>query len=193
NWLLRPEEAAEKDKIELLYQKLSTQSGRMAQAAEAVLGKEATLTQNVSNLNQNINFMNQLNETFTYVQIPLKLDGQNANGDLYVYTNKKSLAQKEGSVSAFLHLDMDHLGPVDCYVTMEEAKVSTNFKVADDETLDLIEEHLDLLNERLAAKGFTLHPSVAKLDEKTSVLEEMQRELGGNNVPISMTGFDARA
>ena len=45
------------------------------------------------------------------------------DGELYVYTNKKNLADNDGNVSAFLHLDMDHLGPVDVYVAMQQQKV----------------------------------------------------------------------
>ena len=115
----------------------------MADMTSSVLGKDSSLYQNVNRLSQNIDFMNQLNQTFTYIQVPLKLSGQNANGDLYVYTNKKNLAKKNGSVSAFLHLDMDHLGSVDVYVAMENQRVSTNFKVRDDSILDLIEANID--------------------------------------------------
>jgi hypothetical protein len=193
NWLMEPKEVAGKDKVEAFYEQLKSQTGKLADLAESVLGKDATLTQNVDRLSNQIDFLNQLNQTFTYVQIPLKMSGQDANGDLYVYTNKKSLSSKNGSVSAFLHLDMDHLGSVDVYVTMEKQRVSTNFKVQDDATLDLIESNIDLLNERLQKRGYQLHTTVAKQDEETTVLEEMQKQMGQNSMPIAQFSFDARA
>ena len=109
NWLMRPEDVADKEKIEEFYEQLKSQTGKLSDMTSAALGKDSALSQNVNRLSQNIDFMNQLNQTFTYVQVPLKMSNQNANGDLYVYTNKKNLAAKNGSVSAFLHLDMDHL------------------------------------------------------------------------------------
>lgn len=151
------------------------------------------MTQKAGQLSGNIDFINQLNQTFTYIQIPLKMSGQNANGDLYVYSNKKSLAAKDGTVSAYLHLDMDHLGSVDCYVTMRDDHVTTNFKVRDDEVLDLIEQNIGWLDERLQKRGYHLQSTVSVSDEETSVIQEMEKQLGVGSVPISKVSFDARA
>ncbi|MDD6658411.1 MAG: flagellar hook-length control protein FliK [Lachnospiraceae bacterium] len=192
-WLLKPEEVANKDRMESFYEQLRLQTSKLAQLAETVLGKDASLTQKTNQLSQNIDFMNQLNQTFAYVQIPLKMSGGNANGDLYVYTNKKNLASEDGSVSAYLHLDMEHLGSVDCYVTMQNEKVSTNFKVQDDSILDFLEQNIALLNERLEKRGYTLQATVSVKEEETSVIQEMEKQLGQGSVPISKVSFDARA
>ena len=193
NWLMEPKDVANKEKVEEFYEQLKNQTGKVAETASDVLGKDAPLTQSASQLSQNIDFLNQLNHTFTYVQLPLRLNGQNANGDLYVYTNKKNLADKDGKVSAFLHLDMDNLGSVDVYVAMEQQRVSTNFMVADDSILDLIEQNIDLLNERLEKRGYQLTSKVSLIQEETSVLQEMQKELGQSALPLSMYSFDVRA
>lgn len=193
NWLMRPEDVADKEKIEEFYEQLKSQTGKLSDMTSAALGKDSALSQNVNRLSQNIDFMNQLNQTFTYVQVPLKMSNQNANGDLYVYTNKKNLAARNGSVSAFLHLDMDHLGSVDVYVAMEKQRVSTNFKVRDDAVLDLIEANIDLLNERLEKRGYKLHPTVEITEKEVSVVEEMQKQMGQNTMPIAQFSFDARA
>lgn len=192
-WLLKPEEVANKDRMESFYEQLRLQTSKLAQLTETVLGKDASLTQKTNQLSQNIDFMNQLNQTFAYVQIPLKMSGSNANGDLYVYTNKKNLASEDGSVSAYLHLDMEHLGSVDCYVTMQNEKVSTNFKVQDDSILDFLEQNIALLNERLEKRGYTLQATVSVKEEETSVIQEMEKQLGQGSVPISKVSFDARA
>lgn len=192
-WLLKPEEVANKDRMESFYEQLRLQTSKLAQLTDTVLGKDASLTQKTNQLSQNIDFMNQLNQTFAYVQIPLKMSGGNANGDLYVYTNKKNLASEDGSVSAYLHLDMEHLGSVDCYVTMQNEKVSTNFKVQDDSILDFLEQNIALLNERLEKRGYTLQTTVSVKEEETSVIQEMEKQLGQGSVPISKVSFDARA
>jgi len=193
NWLLKPEEFSSKEKVENFYNKLQYQTEKLAEVSKEILGNSANLTQSVTTLSNNVDFMNQLNQMFSYVQIPLKLSNQNANGDLFVYTNKKNLASKDGSVSAYLHLSMDHLGDVDCYVTMKDQRVSTNFKVASDEILDLIELNIDLLNERLEKRGYHLNCNVSINNEETSVIGEMQKQLGVTASPISMTSFDAKA
>lgn len=193
NWLMKPENVGSKEKVEEFYEQLRSQTGKLADMTSSALGKDSGLYQNVNRMSQNIDFMNQLNQTFTYVQVPLKMSSQNANGDLYVYTNKKNLAAKNGSVSAFLHLDMDHLGSVDVYVAMEKQRVSTNFKVRDDSVLDLIEANIDLLNKRLEKRGYKLHPSVEVTEKEVSVVGEMQKQMGQNTMPIAQYSFDARA
>lgn len=51
-------------------------------------------------MSQNVNFLNQMNQMYAYIQLPFKLSESNAHGELYVYSNKRNLAQKEGEVSA---------------------------------------------------------------------------------------------
>jgi hypothetical protein len=67
------------------------------------------MAKEVTNLRQNIDFMNQLNQMYTYIQLPLKMSNKTANGELYVFTNKRSLVKENGAVSALLHLNMENL------------------------------------------------------------------------------------
>ena len=193
-WLLTPEDVGKEHKAEELYEKLNSQLSRFRQTLNQSVGADTSLAKAVSNLSGNIDFMNQMNQMFTYIQLPLKLQSQEANGELYVYTNKKNLAKKDGEVSALLHLDMEHLGSVDVYVSMKDTKVSTQFRLKDDSALDLIAGHIDLLNERLNKRGYTMNASfVKKGEEETgSVMEEILKQ--DKNISIlSGYSFDASA
>ena len=193
-WLLTPEDVGKEHKAEEFYEKLNSQLSRFRQTLNQSVGADTSLAKAVSNLSGNIDFMNQMNQMFTYIQLPLKLQSQEANGELYVYTNKKNLAKKDGEVSALLHLDMEHLGSVDVYVSMKDTKVSTQFRLKDDSALDLIAGHIDLLNERLNKRGYTMNASfVKKGEEETgSVMEEILKQ--DKNISIlSGYSFDARA
>lgn len=193
-WLLTPEDVGKEHKAEELYEKLNSQLSRFSQTLNQSVGADTSLAKVVSNLSGNIDFMNQMNQVFTYIQLPLKLQSQEANGELYAYTNKKNLAKKDGEVSALLHLDMEHLGSVDVYVSMKDTKVSTQFRLKDDSALDLIAGHIDLLNERLNKRGYTMNASfVKKGEEETgSVMEEILKQ--DKNISIlSGYSFDARA
>ncbi|MBO4376926.1 MAG: flagellar hook-length control protein FliK, partial [Lachnospiraceae bacterium] len=172
-WTITPEEVMNKENVEALYQRLRSGLSRLEQSANETAGPTSPITQAVSNLNNNIDFMNQLNQMYTYIQLPLKMQNGEQHGELFVYTNKHSLASKDGSVSAFLHLDMDNLGPVDCYVTMKDSKVNTNFKLKDEETLDFIEAHMHILNDRLEKRGYSLNSKCNLLSEETSGMEEI--------------------
>lgn len=191
-WLLLPEEVGTEKSIDRLYERLNSQMHRLSQVVSQSMGPESSLAQTVANVNSNIDFMNQLNQMFTYVQIPLKMQNREANGELFVYTNKKSLVKKDGTVSALLHLDMEHLGSVDVHVSLTGQKVATKFYLADENALNLIAEHIDLLNQRLESRGYSMTAEFAEGARQTNVMEEMMKQ--DKNISIlSGYSFDARA
>ncbi len=195
-WLIEPKDVADPNKVQELYERIREQSARLNEALQTAGKADVPLAKSVQNIQNNVDFMNQMNHMFAYVQLPLKMIGNNAHGDLYVYTNKKNLAAKDGNVSALLHLDMEHLGPLDVYVTMQQNKVSTNFTLQDESALDLIEQHISLLDERLAKRGYALKAQF-------KVKEEEEEQSGGimntilnhekNISVLSRTSFDMRA
>lgn len=196
-WLIKPEAVARPEKIEQLYEKIREQSARLNEAVQNAGKMDLSVAKSVQNLQNNVDFMNQLNHTFTYIQLPLKMMGNNAHGDLYVYTNKKHLAAKDGNVSALLHLDMEHLGPLDVYVTMQQSKVNTNFTLRDESSLDLIAENIHLLDERLAKRGYDLKAQFqvkedTKQDETNNIMQTILSQ-GKNISVLSRTSFDMRA
>lgn len=195
DWLLKPEDVADKEKVEQLYERIREQTARLEEAFHMAGKADSAGAKSVQNLQNNVDFMNQMNQLFTYVQLPLKMTGNEAHGDLYVYTNKKSLAKKDGNVSALLHLDMEHLGPLDVYVIMQQNinKVSTNFTVQDEETLNLIAKHIHILNERLEARGYSMKANFqVKEDSVTNMMQEILDQNKNISV-LSKTSFDMRA
>ena len=196
DWLIKPEDVADKEKVEQLYARIREQTARMEEAFHMAGKADGAGAKSVQNLQNNVDFMNQMNHLFTYIQLPLKMAGNEAHGDLYVYTNKKSLAKKDGNVSALLHLDMENLGPLDVYVTMQKNlnKVSTNFTVKDEAALNLIAGHIHILNERLEKRGYSMKADfqVRKEDAPTNVMQEILDQNKNISV-LSKTSFDMRA
>ena len=194
-WLIEPKDVADPHKVEQLYERVREQSMRLQEAMQAAGKADVPVARSVQNLQSNVDFMNQLNHMFAYIQLPLKLAGNNAHGDLYVYTNKKNLAAKDGNVSALLHLDMEHLGPLDVYVTMQQNKVNTNFTLHDESALDLIEQHIHLLDERLVKRGYNLKAQFSVKEEEEQENGIMQTILNQqkNISVLSRTSFDMRA
>lgn len=191
--LLEPLEVAEDGKVEKLYEKMNEQIGKLNDILSQSAKQDTSLAKVVTNMNQNIDFMNQLNQTFSYVQIPLKMYHKEASGELFVYTNKKSLAGKDGNVSALLHLDMEHLGSVDVHVTLNKGqKVSTKFYLEDDASLDLISENIDMLNRRLEKRGYSMNAEFINREEQTNVMQEILEQSKNISV-LSGYSFDARA
>lgn len=196
-WMIEPRDVADKKQVEQLYERIREQTARLTQALENAGKGDAPVARSVQNLQSNVDFMNQMNHLYTYVQLPLKMLGNNAHGDLYVYTNKKNLAAKDGQVSALLHLDMEHLGPLDVYVTMKDKQVSTNFTVMDDSVLDLIGENIEILNKRLESRGYSLKAQMhvkedAGEEEESTIMQTLLHQQKNISV-LSRTSFDMRA
>ncbi len=195
SWTLRPEEVSSRENVEKLYRRLDTQLKNLSQALEAGGQTGGGAYKAVTSMAQNVDFLQQLNQMYAYVQLPLRLNGSEAHGDLYVYTNRRNLAGKDGKISALLHLDMKHLGPVDVYVALQNTKVSTKFYVRDENMLDFLADHMDLLTGRLQKRGYDCSFSMTTRGEQTEkdsvggLAPLLEQEKG---IMLSQYAFDVR-
>lgn len=176
-WTLEPAEVSRPGGVEEFYRRIDRQLKSLIQSLEAGGQSGSAAYRAAVNVSQNVDFLNQLNQLYTYVQLPLRLQHSDAHGDLYVYTNKRSFGDSDGKVSALLHLDMERLGPVDIYVILQESKLSTKFYVADEEILDFIEAHMELLTGRLQKRGYDCSCS-------TTVRQTGKEESSGGLEPV---------
>lgn len=195
NWTIRPEELAVPGKVEELYRRLDRQMRGLTGALEDAGQSNSAAFRAATSMSQNVDFLQQINQMYAYVQLPLKLRQGEAHGELYVYTNKKHLAREDGSVSALLHLDMEHLGPVDVYVAMRNNKVNTQFYLRDDEMIDFLGAHMDILTERLNKRGYDCDFAItvkgaAEQETTEGGLDPLLRREKG--IMLSQYAFDVR-
>jgi hypothetical protein len=191
-WTLTPDKLKEEGAVREFYQRLSSQMTELQQTL-AQAGKDGSaLAKSAQSVQSNLEFMNQVNQLYTYVQLPLKLQNQNAHSDLYVYTNKKNLRQKEGALTALLHLDMDHLGATDIFVKLLGTSVQTEFYFQDEVSCRLISQCSDELIKRLEEKGYSCEVKVENRRKKQDFVQDfLERE----NPPgkLQRYSFDVKA
>lgn len=190
-WSLAPEELTEDGKIKEFYQKLMQQSEKLSQLMEQTAAQNQTNSGNaLQNIRENVEFMNQMNQM---VQLPLKLSDSQAQGELYVYTNKRNLAKKDGLLTAILHLDMEHLGNMDINISlnMDTEQVMNKFYLEED-SVALLEEHIEELTERLVKKGYHSQTTFEKRVSEKTVFEQMEEQAGGMSAPLAYQNFDIR-
>lgn len=160
-WMIKPGDLEKNPKkLDGLYDKIEKQITNMEiilKTSGVVNPKAEALADNIRG---NIEFMNQINESYTYVQVPLKMNEKNASGQLYVYTNKKSMSNPDKELSAFLHLDLEHLGGTDVSIKMLHRNVTTNFYLDSDESYALVKQFLPVLEKRLQDKGYNCELNV---------------------------------
>lgn len=192
-WLLQPEELKQEHKVSGLYERLEQQLSQMEEAVRATGSTQNTFLQTASQVHGNLEFMNQMNQIYHYVQLPLKMSGQNANGELYVYANRKNLRDPDAELTAFLHLDMEQLGSTDVSVRMQNRSVRTNFYLEDDVSYDLVEKHLEVLNKRLKSKGYQSSITVTHEKKDISFKENIVKKGKATVGSLHRYSFDVRA
>ncbi|MCM1179613.1 MAG: flagellar hook-length control protein FliK [Clostridium sp.] len=169
NWSMDPKSMKDPKEIDELYEKIAKQSKAFEDTLSAKGGNSGQFQQNSQSMRQNMNFMEQINNQMIYAQMPLKLSNQNANSELYVYADKRKLAQKKDGISVMLHLDMDHLGMTDIKVTLTGSNVNARFYLNDQQSVDLVAENMEQLAEQLKSRGFSLTNEVIKRQPQESI------------------------
>lgn len=132
----------------------------------------------VGNLESNINFINQLNNYSSYVQLPLSIFNRNTTGELYML--KKGSKNKKldpENMTVLISLDTDNLGRVDTLLSVNRKNISTNFRLENSEVFPLLRDSHKLLYNSLLEKGFRL------VDYTYRLMDE----------PISIVNFEAEA
>lgn len=192
-WMIKPQELAKNPEVRQLYERMEDQIERIGHAMKAAGQENTNFIQTAADIKSNVEFMNQINQIYTYVQIPLKMSGQNASGELYVYTNKKNLAQKDGELSAFLHLDMDSLGPTDVSVKLLGHNLETNFYLDSDDAYAIIQKNIPVLEAKLAKKGYNCKTAVINEGKHINFVEDFLKKDQPQTGRLHRYSFDMRA
>lgn len=192
-WELRPQDLTKEHSVRQLYERLDRQMQQLEEVVKAQGNTRSGLEQTVADIRANVNFMDQLNQVYHYVQLPLRMSGQRANGELYVYTNKKALQEADQEITAFLHLDMEHLGSTDVSLRLWQKEITTNFYIEDDLSYAVLCEHLPELEKRLEEKGYTCNLKVTNEPKKIDFVDDFLKKDQPPTGKLRRYSFDMRA
>ncbi len=190
---LNPKQMKDAREIDELYESILKHTKSFEETVTANGGNPKEFQQNFQNMRQNMQFMNELNQQMIYAQMPVKLSNKLANSELFVYADKRKLQQKKDGISVMLHLDMDHLGATDVKVTLTGSNVHARFYLNDQDSVDIITEHMDQLARQLADRGFSLTNEVVKRQPQESINKVVDEIIDENaERSIKRYTFDAR-
>jgi flagellar hook-length control protein FliK len=195
NWTISPKQLKEPGALTETYEKMAKEWETLSHFSQTVLGKDvfSKLSSSASDMTENLNFMKTLNETFPYIQLPIKLQNQNAHADLYVMTRKEALKKNPDNLKVLLHLDMEHLGTLDIRIAKENTAVSLNFFVSEKDTLHLFERNVELLQDAINAQGYACTSELSLKEKEVDIVNDF---LATNKAPIGdmkRYNFDLRA
>lgn len=149
----------------------------------AASNQSAALSNVTSRMSNNMEFLNSMNQFMAAVQVPIKNIGEHGEGELYVYRRNKQKCGEDDTVKAFLHLDMEHLGALDIYVTLKGSSVATNFRVEDESVLDFLEANMEQLTKKLSEDGYNVSVSVSEKEDGADF--DFEKEVIAPALPVN--------
>lgn len=183
-----------KENVKKLYERLDKKTELLMNLLENSGNKDNILYQTTSNMRNNMQFMQDLSQMAAYIQLPVKLNESKAHGDLYVFNRKNGKPVNKDSITAFLHLDLEHLGATDVDVLLEGKTLKTQFSLKDITSVKLVEEHLDELKERLTKRGYSVTLNVLVMPDSSNENAFMNMlENDKPQISIKRYSFDVRA
>ena len=192
-WTIEPEKLTEEHSVRDLYRRMESQLSQLQQVVSKYPKAGETVAAAAKDLSSNISFMNQIQQAYHYVQIPLRFQGQNVNSELFVYRNHKEHRDENEELSAFLHFDMEILGGMDISVKMLHKDVNMNWYLEKEETLQLLSNNLHLLSEKLEQKGYHCDMKLEKDTKKMNFVEDFLKADEGTSGQVHRYSFDVRA
>ncbi len=149
----------------------------------AASNQNAALSNVAARMSNNMEFLNSMNQFMAAVQVPIKNIGEHGEGELYVYRRNKQKCGEDDTVKAFLHLDMEHLGALDIYVTLKGSSVATNFRVEDESVLDFLEANMEQLTKKLSEDGYNVSVSVSEKEDGAGF--DFEKEVIAPALPVN--------
>lgn len=194
-WTLSPDELAKENKVQDLFKRLDKDLQELKELTNNMsnlnLDSSQSTRTSINKLEDNLQFMRDLNELFLYLQLPMRLTKEDAHGDLYVFKRKNHKHSDSEHLNILLHLDMEHLGSMDIHMSMKNRQVNAVFYVEED-TYQIITKHIDELTNTLSNKGYNFQASTKVSEGKPDFITDVLQQ-NSPDVSSHRYSFDIRA
>lgn len=192
-WTISSDNLADPKEVEHTYERIYEQTERLSNLVGKSFGEfETTVHKHSNNVKNNINFMETLNDMFSYIQLPVKLANQNIHSELFVMTDKKKLAENKDNISVLLRLEMEHLGLIDVRIKKTGNVIDANFQLPNKIDVDLFTTNMEHLEYTLLEKGFLFNGiAEQKVEEMDLVKDFIEKD--SSDILMKRYTFDIRA
>ncbi|HZK27864.1 MAG TPA: flagellar hook-length control protein FliK [Thermoclostridium sp.] len=131
----------------------------------------------VKELQNAIQFFNDISNFEMFIQLPLTIKGQKTNGELYVMKRKDRASRvNPKDFSIFLSLSTENIGLLDIFVNVRSKNVTVKLTADNEEYKPLFMNEYKVLHEALNNKGFKLSElSVLPRGEKLNIFNAEQK------------------
>lgn len=192
-WMVSPEKLRDKDTVTQLYETLEKDMDHLSHlinpSKDAI--EAGRIQEPAKNMQQNLSFLKDLNQMFTYLPLPLQFKNQDAHCDLYILAKKKALKNPKDGLNILLNLDMANLGPLNIHVHMEGKQILAKFCLEDAIAGQLLTKHMHSLTSTLRKIGYNLHAEVVDTYKEPDFVQDFI-EQDTLDMDIQRYAFDIR-
>jgi hypothetical protein len=147
------------------------------------LANKDNLINKVETLQDNIKFLNDINQQSSYIQIPLNMLNKNTTGEIYVL--KRDTRRKRidpDNVTLFISLDTKNMGKVESLIGVDRKSISINLRLTDQKVIDFIKQNYKGLYDGISERGYRLVDVKYRLiDEAVNLLNLKETVKKSNN------------
>ncbi|MCL1995925.1 MAG: hypothetical protein FWG63_06955 [Defluviitaleaceae bacterium] len=133
-----------------------------------------------------IDFVHNLQD-IVYLPLPLFINQNRSDGELYIFKEKKGSKKKDGDASALLSLNTAYLGKIEAYIQRAKGHIILQFRLEQTETETLIKQNLPLLEGLLKVSSVAFVPLEKPFNIITTTQEILQ------DVDLEKYNVDVRA
>lgn len=189
-WTLSPKEILKEKKVNRYFDSLYDDLKQLKKIADK-LPQADNIKEPINKLQDNLQFMRDLNDLFLYLQLPLRLTDQDVHADLYVFSRKNKKHLDNEQLSILLHLDMANLGPMDVHMTIQKRIINMVIYL-EKSSQELISQHLNELQDKILQKGYQLLVKTKVSDKKPDFITDILQD-DTLNQGLYRYSFDIRA
>ncbi|MFV0503003.1 MAG: hypothetical protein ACK5LT_03400 [Lachnospirales bacterium] len=137
---------------------------------------------------ERLDFNNLLKENF-YAQIPISVNNSQKNTELLVFKDKNKKKTNGGSASAIIGLDTLNLGRFETYVERIENNITLQFRLENNDIIDLVKSNLNKLDNLLKEKNLYINNVAYKNTKESFTImskNEDEIEIKSNNIRLDV-------
>ncbi len=173
-WTISPSELPEENKVKEFFSHLDKDMEHLEKLTNS-FNMPSDVKSTINKLQDNLQFMKDLNELFLYLQLPIRFKEQDTHGDLYVFTRKNKKQHDSEKLNVLLHLDMANLGSMDIHLSMSNRQVNAVFYL-EESSERIISKHLHELINNLSDKGYLLQAKTQISDSKPDFINDILQD-----------------
>lgn len=155
--------------------------------------KGDSIAKSAGDVRGSVEFLNSLQQDYSFLHLPMFLNDQLLQSELYVLNNSKSAKDGKKSMTALVRLDLKNLGHTDIYLKKVEKNIDVQFFMGDEDQVAVVRDQVFQLHKTLKNKGFNvLSATVQTLDQSFDMVNDFL-DKNGQSKDTKRFSFDMRA